>query len=150
MGRGRFRDVLLLETEQFLQAQSFASVDSERRLLEAHTIQFRLQLLILLADMTQIHIVVPGMADAVPDGKEHAFKGCEGGDHPIADEARLLSIFAGVGTPNLYGEAEQLRQHDRQQDQWIAVAAEKRFHGARDVLRGAYLASRRTFGGGQN
>ena len=126
-----FRDVLLLEAKQFLQSQSFASIDGERGLFHSHAVQFRLQLLILLADMTQIHVVMPGGTDAVTDGKEDALEGRKGRDHPIADEASLLSILAVVGATNLYGEAEQLHQHDRQQDQWITVAAEKRFHGAR-------------------
>ena len=150
VGRTGLRDVLLLKAEQFLQAQTFAGIDGQRRLFQPHAIQLRLQLLVLLADMSQVHIIVPGMADAMADGKKYALEWRKGSDHPIADEPRLLAVFPRIRAPHLHGKTQQLHQHDRQQDQWISVAAEKRFHGAMSAARSVYLAARRIFGEGQN
>ena len=70
------------------------------------------------------------VAGVVADGVEEALEGGDGGDDPVAHQGDVVAVGrAGFdGTAHLNGEADGLREQDRDQDQNILEACEEGFH----------------------
>ena len=73
-----------------------------------------LEVLVLLADVAEVDVVRPAVANAVADGVGGALKRRDGGGGPHADEAHAAAVgLAGIGgSAHLHRQRDGLRQQD--------------------------------------
>lgn len=129
-------DVVLLEGEKGLEALTLQGIFGDGGLLKAKLAELLLEVVILLADMTQVDVVVPGAADGVADGEQEALERGDGGDGPIANEAHLIAVgrTAFDGPADLNGQAYGLCEQDDDQHESVSVTDEKRVHALTAII----------------
>lgn len=121
---------MLLEAEQSLETMALDSVFRESGLFETEAGDLLLEVVVLLAGVAKVDVVGPAGADVVAETMEEPFEWSNGGDGPVP-EKRDTAAVRRTGfdrTANLDGEADGLGEKDRDQDQNVLIACNKRFH----------------------
>src|SRR5438105_15530242 len=81
-------DEFLAKSQKRLQPLGLLGIFFQPHLLHAQTLDFRLQVTVLLAHPMQINIVVPGVAEEMSGTDKRPLKGSDGIDRPDANEER--------------------------------------------------------------
>src|SRR5947209_10840944 len=127
LGHYGLRDEFLAKAQQRLKAASLLGILFQAHLLQAQPVQFCLQVAVLLADVMQVNVVVPGIAEEVSSGHKGALHRGDGADGPDAYKAGAASAV-GVVTLEVCGQAYDLNHEDRHEHERVLVAAEKTVH----------------------
>src|ERR1035441_7060725 len=90
---------------------------------------------VLLADASEVEVVLPQAPRAQIGGVEELLRGRDPGIGPQPDQPhtghipRIERVAPAVGSAHLHGQPDDLRQQDNQQHQEIPIAVEERIHG---------------------
>jgi len=137
LGGNRGGDIMLLEVQQGLQTMSLHRVFGKCRLFETQPGDLILEVMVLLAGVAQIDVVRPSVTDVVADAVKEALEWSDDRDGPVAEKGDLASIGSARfdGAAHLNGEADGLREQDRDEHQDVFKSCEERFHSLTMIIR---------------
>jgi hypothetical protein len=123
-------DVVAGELEQGLEALAFECVFGQGSAFEAEVGDLLAEVGVFAADVAEVEVVGPGVADAAACAGAGALKGREERQTPQAEEPDLRSVgrMRICGAADLDGERDGLQQQQRDEDQGVFEAGEEGFH----------------------